>query len=81
MDKPIVSSDEKIAVVVGALSEAGYDTYSQLYGFLETGDATYITRRRDARSLVQSIDKEQLRTYIDKLKHSNTKHRSKMNYQ
>lgn len=68
MDKTLISFDEKIAVVVGALSEAGYDPYTQLFGFLETGDATYITRWRDARLLVQSIDIERLRTYIDKLK-------------
>lgn len=68
MEKTAIDFEDKITVIVQALSEAGYDPYTQLYGFLETGDATYITRRSEARQLIQSIDRKQLHRYIEKIK-------------
>lgn len=56
--------DEIMAVVTAALAQAGYDPRSQLFGYVQTGDLTYITRRNNARQLVQSVDKEELKKYL-----------------
>lgn len=58
------SFDEIMEVVTAALTQAGYDSRSQLFGYIQTGDLTYITRQNNARNLIQLIDKEKLRKYL-----------------
>ena len=50
--------------IVASIRSAGYEPYDQLYGYLKTGDETYITRTGDARRLVKELDREQLRQYV-----------------
>lgn len=54
----------EINKVCHAIALAGYDPYSQLTGYLLTGNDLYITRKEDARALVASLDKEKIHTYI-----------------
>lgn len=56
--------EKQIALVIAALSDAGYDPYAQLTGFIQTGDDTFITRRNDARAIVSSIDREMVARYV-----------------
>lgn len=57
-----------VSSVVGALVENGYDPYSQLTGYLTTGNELYITRAGDARKLVKTLDVKQLRCYVENMK-------------
>ena len=50
--------------IVASIRSAGYEPYDQLYGYLKTGDETYITRTGDARRLVKELDRKQLRQYV-----------------
>ena len=59
--------EKAMDIIAAAISDAGYNVREQLTGFLLTGDPTYITRRNDARTLIKSIDQEQLRRYINEL--------------
>jgi len=59
--------EKAMDIIAAAISDAGYNAREQLTGFLLTGDPTYITRRNDARTLIKSIDQEQLRRYIEQL--------------
>ena len=54
--------------IVASIHAAGFDPYAQLYGYLKTGDETYITRAGDARYIIKTIDRDQLRKYVDMLK-------------
>ena len=56
---------EKMERIIAAVKSAGYDPYSQLYGYLKTGDAAYITRSDGARELIEQIPKEELRQYVE----------------
>ena len=56
--------EKQIALVIAALSDAGYDPYAQLTGFIQTGDETFITRRNDARAVVSSLDREMVARYV-----------------
>ena len=56
--------EKQIALVIVALSDAGYDPYAQLTGFIQTGDETFITRRNDARAIVSSLDREMVARYV-----------------
>lgn len=53
--------------IVDSIRAAGYEPYDQLYGYLKTGDETYITRTGDARSLVKALDRSQIQCYVDRL--------------
>ena len=59
--------EKAMDIIATAISDAGYNVREQLTGFLLTGDPTYITRRNDARTLIKSVDQEQLRRYIEQL--------------
>ena len=56
--------EKTIQQIVTSIKEAGYDPYAQLIGYLQTGDASYITRRGDARKLVCTLEAEKLRRYV-----------------
>lgn len=56
--------EKQIALVIAALSDAGYDPYAQLTGFIQTGDDTFITRRNGARAIVSSLDREMVAQYV-----------------
>ena len=43
-----------------AKSEKGYDPISQIVGYILSGDPTYITNDRDARSLIRQIERDEL---------------------
>ena len=53
--------------IVASIRSAGYEPYDQLYGYLKTGDETYITRTGDARRLVKQLDYGQLQQYVQTL--------------
>lgn len=53
--------------IVASIRSAGYEPYDQLYGYLKTGDETYITRTGDARRQIKELDRGQLAQYIQKL--------------
>ena len=56
--------EKQIALVIAALSDAGYDPYAQLTGFIQTDDDTFITRRNDARAIVSTLDREMVAQYV-----------------
>ena len=57
--------EETMLYVISVLKDAGYEPYEQLYGYLNTGNESYITRKGNARSLVVALDREQIWNYIE----------------
>ncbi|MBZ2173711.1 IreB family regulatory phosphoprotein [Schnuerera sp. xch1] len=49
-----------IFTVYNALKEKGYDPINQIIGYILSGDPTYITSYKDARSLVRKIERDEL---------------------
>ncbi|MCR5625502.1 MAG: IreB family regulatory phosphoprotein [Lachnospiraceae bacterium] len=43
-----------------ALSEKGYDPVSQIVGYVMSGDPTYITSHKDARSLIMRVERDEI---------------------
>ena len=54
----------KIRYIIEEIRSAGYDPYAQLSGFVRTRDVRYITRRGNARSLIQELDFVQVQNYL-----------------
>lgn len=52
--------------IIKALRLAGYEPYNQLKGYVQTGDAGYITRTNNARDLITQLDIEQIKEYLQR---------------
>lgn len=59
---------ESMEIIVEALKERGYDPCAQLYGYLKENNLMYITQHRNAREIIQNLDKEQIRQYINHIR-------------
>lgn len=53
--------------IVAALEEKGYKPYDQLLGYVGTKCPVYITRYRNARDLIQSLNMDQIMRYIQRM--------------
>jgi len=51
---------EVLASVYGALAEKGYNPISQLVGYIMSGDPTYITSHKNARSLIMKVERDDI---------------------
>ena len=49
-----------IASVYSALTEKGYNPVNQIVGYLMSGDPTYITSHKGARSLIMRAERDQI---------------------
>ena len=51
---------EIIEKVYAALSEKGYNPVSQIVGYIMSGDPTYITSYKGARSLIMKAERDEI---------------------
>ncbi len=51
---------ETLQTVYSALSEKGYNPINQIVGYILSEDPTYITNHKNARSLINTIDRDEL---------------------
>ena len=54
--------------IAASIRKAGFEPYDQITGYLRTGNDRYITRTGDARELIQSIARKDLKQYAAYLK-------------
>lgn len=55
---------EVLDPIAEAIREAGLVPYDQIYGYVQTGNPMYITRRNDAREKILKIDKGLIQEYL-----------------
>ena len=61
-----------LSAVFEALTEKGYNPVNQIVGYIMSGDPTYITSYKNARSLIMKVERDELveelfREYIKKI--------------
>lgn len=61
---------EVLSQVYNALTEKGYNPINQIVGYIMSGDPTYITSHKNARSLIMKVERDEIleelmRVYID----------------
>lgn len=56
--------------IVRAISEAGYDPYDQLYGYVTKGKDEYITRNGNAREKIKQLKWREVKEYVEKMEAS-----------
>ena len=54
--------------IADTIRQTGNDPHDQLLGYITTGDVTYITRRNNARALIQTVDKKDVKQFVKELK-------------
>lgn len=59
-----------LEMVYIALTEKGYNPINQIVGYIMSGDPTYITSHKSARSLIMKVERDEIleelmRVYID----------------
>ena len=47
-------------LVYAALTEKGYNPVNQIVGYIMSGDPTYITSYKNARSLIMKVERDEL---------------------
>lgn len=57
---PIVQVKDVLEIVYQALTEKGYNPVNQIVGYIMSGDPTYITSHRNARSLIMKVERDEL---------------------
>lgn len=68
--EPEVQVKEIIAAVYEAMTEKGYNPINQIVGYIMSGDPTYITSHKNARSLIMKVERDELveellRAYVE----------------
>ena len=68
--EPQMKVSDVIDVVYHALSEKGYNPVNQIVGYIMSGDPTYITSHKNARSLIMKVERDEIlevlfENYID----------------
>ena len=57
---PQISAKDILEIVYKALSEKGYNPVNQIVGYIMSGDPTYITSHKNARSLIMKVERDEL---------------------
>ena len=61
-----IQSDQELKVgevlrkVYEAMTEKGYDPVNKIVGYIMSGDPTYITSHKNARSLIMKVERDEI---------------------
>lgn len=58
--EPEVQVKEVLDVVYTAMEERGYNPVNQIVGYIMSGDPTYITSYKGARSMIMKVERDEL---------------------
>ncbi len=58
--EPEVSVQEVLREVYEAMTEKGYDPVNQIVGYIMSGDPTYITSHKNARTRIMKVERDEL---------------------
>lgn len=56
----VIKVDQILRQVFEALKEKGYNPINQIVGYILSGDPAYITSYKNARSLIRSLERDEL---------------------
>lgn len=57
---PAIKVNDVLEIVYQALTEKGYNPLNQMVGYIMSGDPTYITSHKNARSLIMKVERDEL---------------------
>ena len=57
---PEIHVRQVLDVVYNAMAEKGYDPVNQIVGYIMSGDPTYITSYKGARSMIMKVERDEI---------------------
>ena len=73
VERAQIEAQDILEIVYQALREKGYNPVNQMVGYIMSGDPTYITSHRGARSLIMKMERDEL---VEEMLKSYIKHHS-----
>ena len=58
--EPEIQVTEILDLVYNAMDEKGYNPVNQIVGYIMSGDPTYITSHKGARSMIMKVERDEL---------------------
>lgn len=58
--EPELQVKQVLDIVYNAMEEKGYNPVNQIVGYIMSGDPTYITSYKGARSLIMKVERDEL---------------------
>lgn len=58
--EPELKVEDVLNKVYQAMTEKGYNPVNQIVGYIMSGDPTYITSHKNARSLIMKVERDEL---------------------
>ena len=58
--EPEIQVKDVLEIVYRSLSEKGYNPLNQIVGYIMSGDPTYITIHKGARSIIMKVERDEL---------------------
>lgn len=58
---------DEMEEICAAIRKSGMDPYDQMYGYISTGKAEYITRIDNARERIQALNWDMVRKYVKRI--------------
>ena len=58
--EPELQVSDVLEIVYKALKEKGYNPVNQIVGYIMSGDPTYITSHKGARSLIMRVERDEI---------------------
>ena len=58
--EPEIQVKEVLDLVYTAMDEKGYNPVNQIVGYIMSGDPTYITSHKGARSMIMKVERDEL---------------------
>ena len=58
--EPELKVSDVLTIVYRALTEKGYNPVNQIVGYIMSGDPTFITSHKSARSLIMKVERDEL---------------------
>ena len=57
---PEIHVKDVLNVVYNAMAEKGYNPVNQIVGYIMSGDPTYITSYKNARSMIMKVERDEI---------------------
>ena len=57
---PEINVKDVLDIVYNAMAEKGYNPVNQIVGYIMSGDPTYITSSKSARSMIMKVERDEL---------------------
>ena len=57
---PEINVKDVLDIVYNAMAEKGYNPVNQIVGYIMSGDPTYVTSYKSARSMIMKVERDEL---------------------